>query len=228
MKKIFTLMVLAAFMVTGTVAMAQEKTAKEIVKERRITAKLSKKELNEKATKDARKEAKRLAKEGWMVNPGALPLEKMLDRSFAMQYEYAENGAPLYLMGFGQSIGGNLDAAKMQATEMARLDVAGQIEVYVTELIESTVANEQMSQEQATSITRTVAASKSLISQRIGRLTPVVECYRTLSNKNKEVMIRVAYNTKACMEAAKQVIKEELEKKGEQLHDQLDKMWEVK
>lgn len=218
---------LAMMMLTGTMAMAQEKSARQIVRERRVTAKLSKKELNEKASKEARKEAKRLAKEGWEVNPGALPLAKMLDRSYAMQFEYADNGAPVYIMGMGQSIGGNFDAAKMQATEMARLDVAGQIEVYVTELIESTVANEQMDQEQAASIAKTVAASKSLISQKLGRLTPIVECYRTQKNKNKEVLVRVAYNTKNAMEIAKKVVKEELEKKGEQLHDQLDKMWEV-
>ena len=39
---------------------AQDKTAKEIMEERKEIAKLSKKALNEKATKEARKEAKKL------------------------------------------------------------------------------------------------------------------------------------------------------------------------
>lgn len=227
MKKIFTMILLASFVMAGSMAMAQERSAKEIVKERRATAKLAKSELNDKASKAARKEAKRLAKEGWQVNPGALPIEKMLDRSYAMQYEYADNGAPVYIMGVGQSIGQNHDAAKMQATEIARLDVAGQVEVYITELIESTVTNEQLSPEEAESISRTVAASKSLISQNLGRLVPVVECYRVLPNKNREVLVRLAYNTSTCMDVAKKVVKKELEKKGEQLHGQLDKMWGV-
>ena len=40
-----------------------------------------KKELNEKSLKMARKEAKQLAKEGWDVLPGALPLDKQIGRA---------------------------------------------------------------------------------------------------------------------------------------------------
>lgn len=47
----------------------------DIIKERKATMKLSKAELNAKATKAAQKEAKALAKEGWTVSPGALPFD---------------------------------------------------------------------------------------------------------------------------------------------------------
>ena len=89
--------------------------SKEIVKERKELRRASKSELNEKASKAARKEAKSLKKEGWTTTPGTLPLEKQLDRSYLMQMEYDEDMFPQYLMGEAMSIGENYDAAKMQA-----------------------------------------------------------------------------------------------------------------
>lgn len=47
------------------------------------------------------------------------------------------------------SIGENYDAAKMQALELAKQNLAGQIQTEVTALVENTVANKQLSQEQA-------------------------------------------------------------------------------
>lgn len=206
----------------GIVVPAQAQLTKEQRKERKEMAKMTKNELNSKASKAARKEAKKLAKEGWQVAPGALPLDKQLDRSYNLQYEFDENILPKYIMGEAMSIGENYDAAKMQAMELAKQALAGQIATEVTALIENTVANKQLTQEQAASITQTVTASKSLISQSIGRVVPVVEVYRVKGNKNKEVLVRIAYSTDMAIQTAKKVIRDELEKKGEDLHEQLD------
>lgn len=223
MKKLFIIAV--AIVAMGMSANAQSvQEAKELIKERKVLAKQSKSELNQKASKTARKEAKTLKKEGWMVNPGALPLDKQLDKSFLMQMEFEENMMPKYIMGEARSIGENYDAAKMQALELAKQNLAGQIQTEVTALIENTVANKQLAQEQAASVTQSVLASKNLISQRIGRTINVVEVYRTLpGSRNKEVLVRIAYNSKMAMEAAKSVVYENLEEKGQELHDQLDK-----
>lgn len=220
MKKLFLFIALS--IVTSGVTFAQ--SAKELAKERKELMKASKSELNDKATKTARKEAKKLKKEGWITAPGALPLEKQLDKSYLMQYEYDEEMFPKYIMGEAMSIGGNYDAAKMQALELAKQNLAGQIQTEVTALIENTVANEQMEAEQAASITRSVMASKNLISQSIGRTITVMEVYRTLSNKNKEVLVRIAYNSDMAKKAAKKAIKEDLEKKGDELHNKLDEL----
>jgi len=199
-------------------------SVKEQSKERQELAKASKKELNEKATKAARKEAKKLSKEGWKTAPGALPIEKQLDKSYMMQYQYDSEGFPQYIMAEAMSIGGNYDAAKMQALELAKQNLAGQIQTEITALVENTVANEQLSSEQAESITKSVMASKNLISQSIGRVIPVTEVYRTLQNKNKEVLLRIAYNSDMAMKAAKKAIKKDLEQRGENLHDKLDEI----
>lgn len=199
-------------------------SAKELVKERKELMKASKDELNEKATKAARKEAKSLKKDGWQTAPGALPLEKQLDKSYMMQMEFDEDMFPKYLMGEAMSIGSNYDAAKMQALELAKQNLAGQIQTEVTALIENTVANEQLDAEQAASVTRSVMASKNLISQSIGRTITVMEVYRTLKNKNKEVLVRIAYNSEMAKKAALKAVKEDLQKKGDELHNKLDEL----
>ena len=220
MKKL--VMILSLLVMTSGMSFAQ--SSKEWAKERKELMKASKAELNDKATKAARKEAKKLKKEGWTTAPGALPLEKQLDKSYLMQYEYDEDMFPKYIMGEAMSIGSNYNAAKMQALELAKQNLAGQIQTEVTALIENTVANEQLGAEQAQSVTQSVMASKNLISQSIGRTVPVMEVYRTLSNKNKEVLVRIAYNSTMAKKAALKAVKEDLEKKGDDLHKQLDEL----
>ena len=95
MKKMF-FMLSICLMANCTASFAQ--LSKEQQKERTETRKLSKAQLNEKATKTARKEAKKLAKEGWQAAPGALPLDKQLDKSYMMQMEYDEDMFPKYII----------------------------------------------------------------------------------------------------------------------------------
>lgn len=199
-------------------------TQVEIIRERQWIAKQSKKELETQVSKATKKEAKRLAKEGWVVSPGALPLEKQLQRSYEMEYQYDDLGFPKYIMANAQSIAEHYDAAKTAATSLAITNLAGQIQTEVAALIENTVANQQLTAEDAVSISETVMSSKNLISQSIGRTIVVVECYRVLKNQNREVMVRIAYNGEMAKEAAKNAVREELEKKGDKLHEQLDKV----
>ena len=219
MKKI--IMFAMAMLVACSSMFAQD--AKQIRKERQEIKKMAKAEFSARVDKATKKEAKRLKKEGWVVSPGALPMERQLERSYLMEYEFDENLFPKYIMANAQSIGENYDAAKTAATSLAITNLAGQIQTEVTALIENTVGNQQMAAEDAASITETVMASKNLISQSIGRIITVVECYRVLDNKNREVMVRIAYNSEMAKKAVKEAVREELKKKGENLHEQLDK-----
>ena len=220
MRKLFV----CAFAFLCLTANVSAQTAKDSRKERQEIRKASKSELNEKATKTARKDAKKLKKEGWITVPGALPLEKQLDKSYMMQMEYDEDMYPKYLMGEAMSIGENYDAAKMQALELAKQNLAGQIQTEVTALIENSVANEQLANEDATSVTQSIMGAKNLISQSIGRTIIVMECYRVKTNKNKEVLVRIAYNGAMAKAAAKRAIQDELKSKSEDLQKKLDQL----
>ena len=221
-KTIIGLVALLLFSASG-ISHSQAIT-KEQRKERQELAKASKKELNQKASKAARKEAKRLSKEGWKTAPGALPLEKQLDKSYMMQYQYDSDGFPQYIMAEAMSTAGNYDAAKMQALELAKQNLAGQIQTEISALIANTVANEQMDQGDAASITRSVMASKNIISQSIGRVVPIVETYRMVNGNNREVLVRIAYSQEMAKAAAKKAVKKELEDRGEILHGKLDEL----
>ena len=222
MKKLFitTIVIMTISLSINAQSFAE---SRDLIKERKELAKLSRSELNQKASKTARKEAKAFQKEGWKVNPGSLPLDKQLDKSYMMQMEFDDNMLPKYIMGEGKSIGANYDAAKMQALELAKQNLAGQIQTEIIAIVDNTVSNEQLPQEEAVSVTRSVMASKNLISQRIGRTITVVEAFRVLPNKNKEVLVRIFYDSKMAMNAGKQAIRANLESKADELNDQLKK-----
>lgn len=218
-----TILGLVTLMISSS-GMTFAQSTKDQLKERQELAKATKKELGEKASKAARNEAKKLGKEGWKTAPGALPLDKQLDKSYMMQYQYDSDGFPQFIMAEAMSTGGNYDAAKIQALELAKQNLAGQIQTEVTALIESTIANEQMVQSDAASITRSVMASKNLISQSIGRVIPVVETYRVVNGNNREVLIRIAYSQEMAKNAAKRAIQKDLEQRGDSLHNKLDQL----
>ena len=165
----------------STTSMAQNKS----------NAKQTKAELNEKASKVARKEAKSFKKEKWQVSPGALPLEKQLDRAYTYELEVDDDMNPVFVIAEGRSIGENYDIAKIQATELARMQIAGKMGSETTAIVDNLLANKQLTSEQAASITTTMIKDKTFYSQKLGRLQTVVECYRVLKNKNKEVLVRL-------------------------------------
>ena len=208
-RKIFT--VALSFVLFASVSVAQDFNT------------LSRKEAK-KLEKAAKKEAKKLSKEGWIVSPGSLTLEAQLAKSYKMLSEVDENYYPRFYMAEAMSIGENYDAAKMQALELAKQNLAGQIQTEVTSIIESTVANTQLEAEEAASVVETVSASKNVIAQSLGRVIVVTETSRVLSNKNREVLVRIAYNAEAAKKQAKVAIKQELQEKGNQLHQQLDNL----
>ena len=169
--------------------------------------KQAKAELNEKASKAARKAAKEFKKEGWQVSPGALPLEKQLDRAFMYELEVDDDMNPVHVVAEGRSIGENYDAAKIQAAELARLQIAGKIGSETTAMVDNLVANKQLTSEQAATVTTTMMESKSIFSQKLGRLQTVVECYRVLKNKNKEVLVRLVTKEAQVQSIAKEAIR---------------------
>ena len=185
--------------------------------------KQAKKEMKKKAYKNARKEAKKFTKKDWYVAPGALPMDKQIEKSWELQYKEDDQGYPLYIVATGNSVAETQSAAKLQATELAKLELAGLVQTNVAALIENSIANNQLNNEEAASVTKTVAASKNIIAQEIGRVIFLFEIYRKI-DKNVESSVRVGYNNDLAQETAKKVIRKQLEEQTEILHEKLDKL----
>ncbi len=182
-----------------------------------------KREIKKKAVKYARKEARKFRRKGWYVAPGALPMDKQVEKSWELQYMEDEDGYPLYIVATGNSVAETQSAAKLQAMELAKLELAGLVQTNVAALIENSVANSQLNNEEAASVTKTVAASKNIIAQEIGRVITMFEIYKKI-NKNVEASVRIGYNTDVAIETAKKTIRKKLEEETEILHDKLDKL----
>lgn len=218
------LMMVAMALIMAVSASVYAQDAKEVRKQRQQVARLAKSELKEKASKEARKEAKGLEKEGWTIFPGDLPLAKQLDRSYAMEYEYVQNAAgsivPKYLVGRGMATGENYSAAQNAAVELAKQYVAGLAEIDITTITETTLANKE--QADVASIAEVVSASKNIVSKKIGEITPIVTLRKEVGKGKVSVLVRVVYDRNTILNTYKQTIREELQKKGDKLHEQLD------
>lgn len=182
-----------------------------------------KKELKGKAIKDARKEAKKLAKEGFAVAPGQLPMDKQIESVWFKRYETDDNGMPAYFIADARAVGETHSAAKLQAYEVAKINLAGQIGVEVAGLVETTLANAQLNAEDAASVTETVATFKSIVGSKMGRTLTLFEASRTI-DKNTEVTVTLGYNYETAIEMAKNILREEMKSKAKINADQLDKI----
>ncbi len=212
--KTMKLLVMFMALSLSTSVMAQSSVQAKL-KENRAALK------KENVSKDAKKEAKRLKKEGWTVSPGGLPLEKQVDRLYMYLEQYDEDLNPLYFDGEGRATAENFAAAQIQATELARMNLASKISSEATGIIDNLVANKMLADDQAASITTTMVENKTIFSQKLGRLQTPLTVVRELKNKNKEVMVRVVSKASSIQEIAKEAIRAELEKQGKELSEEL-------
>ena len=225
MKKGFLIGILTAFALLVVVNVSAQERA--LGKDRKSLQKYEKvlnKDLKKKALKEARKEAKRLTKEGFRTPVGKLPLDKQIEDAWQKQAELDMEGNPYWYVASARVIAGNQSAAVLQATNAAKIDLEGQIQTKVTQLIEEKTANDDMGQEEAASLKSMVATSKSIISGTLGRTVPLVEVYRTLPNKNVEVMVTIGCTAQMANETAVKAIRKALADKSEELAKELDKL----
>ncbi len=180
-----------------------------------------KKEIKEKAMKDARKEAKKLKKEGFTVAPGQLPMDKQIENTWMKRYEVTDEGNPKYFIADARAVGESHSAAKMQAYELAKINIAEQIGSKVAGLVKTNLANAQLNSEDAASVTKTVASFQSKVKADIGNMLTLFEASRNI-DKNTEVFVTLGYSYDAAMKLAKEKLRKELEAKGKAVSEKLD------
>ena len=210
MKTRFNLILATVILFCATNVLMAQQTDREL-----------KKDVTSKSIKSARKEARKYKRDGYYVAPGAISLDKQLESAWMKQYEVTDKNEPKYIMATGNSVAESQTAAKLQATETAKLDLAGQISTQVAALIENSIANQQLNNEDAASVTKIVAASKNLIATEIGRILPMVEMYKKIG-KNIEANVRIAYDINTGFDVAKKVLRKSLEEETKIAHEKLE------
>ncbi|RLD79878.1 MAG: hypothetical protein DRJ10_08180 [Bacteroidetes bacterium] len=230
------------FTVMPTEGFSQVKTRNQLKKERKD----QRKKIKEKALKKARKEAKRLAKdEGWSVFPGDKPLDKMLEDSWMKQYEMKLNNdmseTNAYIWATGNGVSKTKSAAKMQAMELAKVELAGQLKTHVAALTTSNIANAQLSSVDAETEMSIVQSAKSITSATLTQLKPIVVLYRTklpkkeLKKNNRmqlapgtvEVQVMIYYDLYQVDLQTRETIKQELKDKLKDNEEELKKLMDL-
>ncbi len=216
MKKTLLLLTVVMFLVANSFA---QKTQKEL-----------KKDIKEKASKNARKEEKKLKKEGWDVAPGSIPLAKVLDKAWEMTYQVNETGQPKYMSADGNGVAQSKSGAETQAMELAKLQLAGQLQQNIAALTTANIGNSQTSNVDAATVTEVIQSAKNIISAKLGRIDPVFKIYRSYETYKKltkgtvEVQVRIFYDKDQAELQAKEVIKEQLKKKTQANEEELKKL----
>lgn len=204
-------------MLIGGCGSSQERALKK--KEKGLKA-----EIEKKAIKLARKEAKKFKKQGYQVTPGSLPMEKMLETTWMKLLEKDSEGNPIYISADGNAVAQTRTAAEMQALEVAKLNLAGQLETIIRSIVEANIANAQLNNEEAASVTKVLQGAKNIIATTLEQVDPAFKIYRNLPNKNVEVNVKILYNRKQAIETAKKAIKQEMEKDLDKIQQKLDKL----
>ncbi len=183
------------------------------------------------AIKLAKKEAKKRKKEGWDVPPGSVPMEKQFERAWDMELQLDDYGNPKYLMATGAAVAGTRTAADQAALTAARNELAAAIQTRVTQIIQTKTANDQIDQEVANTLDKTVANGKALIQGSLRQITTAYKIYRDVEDpqnkrKNVGVEVKIFYDQDEAIRAAQKAIRKELEKEADKLGKDLDKALE--
>lgn len=218
---VFTALVVMFAAVESSAQVATNKERAQIEKHEKVLNKAMKK----KAIKTARKEAKKLTKEGYMVPLGQLPMDKQLENSWQAAYEVDAEGLPYYIISTQKGVAANYTAAQMQAMNAAKMDIAGQIQTMVSQVIETKVASKELSRGEAESLNTFVSTSKNVISNTLGRVIKLTEVYREPKRGNSvEVMVTLAYNTEVAQREALKAMQQSLTKEDAELMSQIEKL----
>lgn len=218
---VFTALTMMFVAVEASAQVATNKERQQIEKHEKVLNKTMKK----KAIKAARKEAKRLMKEGYTVPVGQLTLDKQLENSWQAAYEVTGDGLPYYIMSTQKGVASNYTAAQMQAMNAAKMDIAGQIQTMVSQVIETKVASKELSRGEAESLSTFVSTSKNVISNTLGRVVKMVEVYKEPKRGNGvEVMVTLAYNSDLAQQEALKALQNSLTSEDVELMSQIDKL----
>lgn len=222
MKKILSLIVMAA----AIAASANAQTSAELARDQQQLNNIMRKTLNAKPTKDAKKQAKELKKEGWTVPAGERSIEQQITESQLLGAELMtdENGAPVkrFIQHTGFSTAGTYNAAYATARANDQAEIASMLEAEIAAAMQSKLDNSQESHISATTVEKFNQRLKSIVHESLTNSIPVMAIYRMLPNSNFEVQVRLAFDKKEVAARIKRELRNQLELEGDQLNSLVD------
>lgn len=149
------------------------------------------------------KEAADLERRGFRTLVGRLPLEEQLSEARHYQRAKDEQGNLIYFVSISQAWGNNFNVARLQAESQAKVDLAGQIETQVGQLISNQMESSGQYTDDAHQ--RTVGSSKTLVKSRLTHIVPLLEIYRDDPDGRVEVQVAIGYPRRIADEIVNQL-----------------------
>lgn len=182
--------------------------------------------LNAKPSKDARKQEKKLIKDGWKVPAGGKTIAKQITEVQLLREELMadEAGNPVkrYIVRTAQSVAGTFNAGVNTANANARAELAASLETKLVAAMETKIDNQQTSAITANTVDKFHERAKSIVEACLTNTNTVLTIYRVLNNNNFEVQTRIAFVKKELSARLKRNIQKELEQEGDELNEIVD------
>ncbi|MEL7193960.1 MAG: hypothetical protein AAFO96_16045 [Bacteroidota bacterium] len=142
-----------------------------------------------------KKRAKELKKDNWEACVTCPALADMFCEIFGMMQEVdEETGVEKYLSAEGTASAQSESAAKKQAIEIAKGEIAGQLTNEIQEVISTTIANNQISTTEAESLTKMVAKYQNVIVTSLPNVKPKFIVFRPRKNV-VECRVRIFFDS---------------------------------
>ena len=215
MKK-FNCMILCA-LVSALLMLSIPNSYAQVTKEEKHEAKAqakntkqTEKNLYNKSPKEAQKFAKQLEKEGWKSM--TLPIAKQIETTWMKMYEMDPmSGYNRYITVTEEVTANSFETAQMQADNMCKVRIAGQIQTTVMSEAKMELGNQQLSATDAASISNALEKSTNMVAQRLGRLTKTLEIYQIIKG-NYKVRVTMVYDMNKIMDMVKADAVQQLQK----------------
>ncbi len=223
MKKIFSFMVMALI---ATTSFAQSAT--QLAKQQAELNAIHMKMLNAKPTKNAKKQAKDLKKEGWTVPAGEKSIEQQITESqlYGAELMTDENGntTKRFILETAVQTAGTYNAGYAAARANAQAELAAMLKTQIVSAMQGKLDNSQNSSVTAVTIDKFNQRSRAIVDETLSNSLPVLAVYRRLQNNNFEVQVRIAFDKKELTARLKRNMQKELESEGDNLGSLVDEV----
>lgn len=205
---------------------ANSQDAAELARQQSELNSIMRKALDTKPTKDAKKQAKELKKQGWLVPAGERSIVQQITESQLLSAELMvdENGAPTrrFIQHTGVSTAGTYNAAYAAGRSNAQVEIANMLEAEIAAAMQGKLDNAQLNSENAVTVEKFNQRIKAIVHESLTNSIPVLAIYRVLPNKNFEVQVRIAFDKKEVAARLKRALQKEIEMEGDQLNAMVD------
>ncbi|PWJ40153.1 hypothetical protein [Sediminitomix flava] len=181
-------------------------------------------EATSKTMREAKKEARRIRKQGYANMGGDGPIEKQVEDTWAARYTLDDTGEKKFYVTTQEAKSRTFAAAKEQAKQLCLADFANQIGSNIVGRIKSNIANAEDLKDAAT-VTEVVSAYQNTVSAKLGR-TDITMLLKKVDKATglTYVMMSMKYNKDAATNIVRESLTRELKEKAEMQQEEINKI----